>query len=636
MDRRNKSVDRYYAQEEVEKKQAEEAIRKMEKATIQDQMSVERHQRKHIKNEKQNQLERAKDDLFADLDAVNEMDARLTQVGRSQMNSHGQAPSGLETETAEQIRANYIKGKGEDIFGDEDCTNQGDLAQKYQPGEQIGQCTVEEIVDEEEEPQIKEYVEPAAPEVQHELPGIRQEKTETVGFTEKKFAHLPARESQHKEAPYPKSKKMDKQKNDEFVNIEDKDPLWLKDKGDHFYRRNDFHSAINAYSKALENDKEFLMARLNRATTFIRMRAYEACVKDCDDIELQIKGLKDAEREEDADFYGKMLARAYLKRGAAQAWLSQHDAAVVDLQRAMEYKGVFGEHEIQTIQRDIAACEVRKKSQEVKLQGDIFFARNMLTESLEQYMKALELDAYNEYALSNIGVIHMRRQDYENCLKYTNEALSMIENFQADTKEFQRDNILEIKLLQRRSKCLEVQEKYEESKVDLDKAQLLDPQNPIVRASLKRVQDKLNTIRFDEYRTQGNEFLKQKKFPNAMEYYDKCLRITRKATTLDNVAIYVNKIACLLSLEKFNQVVAECNDAMRLIKNYKNRHDGKHSPEDIKRIGQMELRLAVRKGNAQAKLGKASEAIAEYEKALQLDPTNASVKKDLDMLRKTT
>jgi len=121
-----------------------------------------------------------------------------------------------------------------------------------------------------------------------------------------------------------------------------------------------------------------------------------------------------------------------------------------------------------------------------------------------------------------------------------------------------------------------------------------------------------------------------------MEFYDKCLRITRKATTLDNVAIYVNKIACLLSLERFNQVVAECNDAMRLIKNYKNRHDGKHSEQDLKRISSMELRLAVRKGNAQAKLGKVSEAIGEYERALRLDPDNSSVKKDLDMLRKTT
>jgi len=92
-------------------------------------------------------------------------------------------------------------------------------------------------------------------------------------FTEKKFANLPARESQHKEAPYPKSKKCDKNTNDNvFIDIEDKDPLWLKDKGDHFYKRHDFYSAINAYSKSIENDRQFLMSRLNRGTTFIRMR----------------------------------------------------------------------------------------------------------------------------------------------------------------------------------------------------------------------------------------------------------------------------------------------------------------------------------------------------------------------------
>ena len=56
-----------------------------------------------------------------------------------------------------------------------------------------------------------------------------------------------------------------------------------------------------------------------------------------------------------------------------------------------------------------------------------------------------------------------------------------------------------------------------------------------------------------------------------MEFYENCLRITRKATTLDNVTIYVNKTACLLSLEKYTSVVSESNDALRLIKNYKNR-----------------------------------------------------------------
>ena len=121
-----------------------------------------------------------------------------------------------------------------------------------------------------------------------------------------------------------------------------------------------------------------------------------------------------------------------------------------------------------------------------------------------------------------------------------------------------------------------------------------------------------------------------------MEFYERCLRITRKATTLDNVAIYVNKIACLLSLEKFNSVITECNDALRLIKNYKNRNDGKHSEDDLKRIKQMDLRLAVRKGTALGKIKKVSEAIAEYERALRIDPGNKTVQKDLDILRKSS
>lgn len=37
------------------------------------------------------------------------------------------------------------------------------------------------------------------------------------------------------------------------------------------------------------------------------------------------------------------------------------------------------------------------------------FARNLMDEALEKYFKALELDPVNEYALSNIGVIYLKR-----------------------------------------------------------------------------------------------------------------------------------------------------------------------------------------------------------------------------------
>ena len=83
------------------------------------------------------------------------------------------------------------------------------------------------------------------------MPSVREKQDVKLGFTEKKFAHLPARESHMKEAPYPKSKNFDKKKDDTFVSADDRDPVWLKDKGDHFFKRNDYHAAINAYSKAI-------------------------------------------------------------------------------------------------------------------------------------------------------------------------------------------------------------------------------------------------------------------------------------------------------------------------------------------------------------------------------------------------
>jgi len=110
----------------------------------------------------------------------------------------------------------------------------------------------------------------------------------------------------------------------------------------------------------------------------------------------------------------------------------------------------------------------------------------------------------------------------------------------------------------------------------------------------------LDDILFKKYRDEANEFLKNKKFQQAMEAYERCLKVTRKATTLDNIAIYVNKIACLLSMDKLTQVVQECNEAIRLIKNYRNRFDVKG--DDATRLKGFELRVSVRRGNALGKL----------------------------------
>jgi tetratricopeptide (TPR) repeat protein len=122
-----------------------------------------------------------------------------------------------------------------------------------------------------------------------------------------------------------------------------------------------------------------------------------------------VTALPDKEKEDDKAYYSKILGRMYIKRGGALAWLSQFDAAIQDMKRAMDYKGLYTEEEIEIMQQDIDSIQLRKDSQDMKLQGDILFARNIMDESLEKYFKALELDPLNEYALSNIGVIYLKR-----------------------------------------------------------------------------------------------------------------------------------------------------------------------------------------------------------------------------------
>ena len=75
-------MDRYYKDEAKRSEETKQAIHSMEKVVIDKQMKVEGHERKHIKNSKKEQLKKAEEELFADLDEVKELDAKLSKDKR--------------------------------------------------------------------------------------------------------------------------------------------------------------------------------------------------------------------------------------------------------------------------------------------------------------------------------------------------------------------------------------------------------------------------------------------------------------------------------------------------------------------------------------------------------------------------
>lgn len=107
-----------------------------------------------------------------------------------------------------------------------------------------------------------------------------------------------------------------------------------------------------------------------------------------------------------------------------------------------------------------------------------------------------------------MGVIYLKKIDYDNCINVSNKALDLVNNFQNETKSFASNNVLEVKILLRRAKSYEMREEWELAKEDLDKVLLMEPQNSEARSSLKVIQAKLDDVMFNRYREEGNEFLK--------------------------------------------------------------------------------------------------------------------------------
>jgi tetratricopeptide (TPR) repeat protein len=258
---------------------------------------------------------------------------------------------------------------------------------------------------------------------------------------------------------------------------------------------------------------------LNRATTLLKIRNFDGAILDLDDIEKKIDAQGEEEKKD--PFYPKMMARVLVKRAAAFAWLSDFDNAERDLERALkEYKGIFSEVELEFIRSDLQKIKMRNESNTFKKEGDSEYAQGNFESSLKEYNKALEKDPTNEYALGNIGLIYLKRTDYNKCIEYTDRALAEVNNFISDTKSFNSENHLEVKLLLRRGKSYQMLEQYEKAKEDLDECVKLDRRNKEAANMLKKVQAEINDIIYKENKTEAERLFREQKWTEALEHFE--------------------------------------------------------------------------------------------------------------------
>jgi len=588
--RREESIEKEKKESEELLKIAEKKKAELDQIATNESLALTEAQRKHIKSKKEEEKLKAEQDVYDTLEKIEAQEKTKSLVE--------EIPSSLPI-TALQKVENAIVPKvkpNNDIFSDTDA----------------------KIVQMKEISTVK----------------IREKATIKLNYTEKKYPLLAARETQLKEPPMPRSAaQQQKGEKNEPLSFEEKNPLWLKEKGDNFFTNGDFVSALNAYSKSIEGNPGFLKCYLNRATCYLKLRAYKNCVTDCEKIE---EILNKTNKDEDPEFYDKMALRSYIKKAAAQCWMGKFEDALKSYEKALEFKGRMTDQEIDFVQKDMNKISLRMAVLNSKSSVDELLKEQKIMEAIEKYKEMLKTDPENEYIYANMSLAYLKMGNYEQCIECCNNALKIIRGFQKDTYSFESEHKLEVKLLLRRARSFDALKKYAEAKNDLDFCVMYEPQNADAASLLKNVQTNLNQILVKEAKEAGQNLQKEGKFAEALEKYEECLKITKRETTLENISIYANKLSCLLQLGKHEKAIQDSETALRMLQVYKNKlisgANSENEKQEKEKVKQIEIRLFMRRSNAFANLQKISSAIEAIKKALDLDPENEIIKSDLKKL----
>ncbi|CAM0906680.1 unnamed protein product [Alopecurus aequalis] len=191
-----------------------------------------------------------------------------------------------------------------------------------------------------------------------------------------------------------------------------------KEAGNASYKKKDFETAIQHYTKAMELDDEDISYLTNRAAVYIEMGKYDECIKDCDEA---------LERGSQLPGNSKMVARALTTKGTALAKLAKnandYDIAIEMYQKALRV------HQNDDTLNKINEAEKAKDLQqqladEEREKGNDMCKQKNYPEAIKHYNEALkrnpkDVRVYSEGAAcyAKLGVILDGLKDAVKCIE---------------------------------------------------------------------------------------------------------------------------------------------------------------------------------------------------------------------------
>ncbi|XP_066586953.1 dynein axonemal assembly factor 4-like [Prorops nasuta] len=153
----------------------------------------------------------------------------------------------------------------------------------------------------------------------------------SVTFSERAFP-TPARESRQLEEQEWLEKQAEARRQTGFyakdLKPEEQDPIWLKDKGDEFYKAKNYLAAVSAYSHGIKLSPKMASLYVNRSAAQYSLGNYRRCTEDTSTaLELMVPKCE-GNRES--------RAKCHARRGAALCKLSAPQHGIPELEEALK------------------------------------------------------------------------------------------------------------------------------------------------------------------------------------------------------------------------------------------------------------------------------------------------------------
>ncbi|XP_055917959.1 stress-induced-phosphoprotein 1 [Eupeodes corollae] len=399
----------------------------------------------------------------------------------------------------------------------------------------------------------------------------------------------------------------------------------LKEKGNKALNQDRFDEAIEAYTEAINLDGNNHVLYSNRSAAYAKAGKFELA-------------LADAEKTIEIN---PTWPKGYSRKGSAHAGLNNFPEAFEAYSEGLKHDPqnamlLQGRQEIQTalisyMTRNMSTPmdidppkpkeepkpqeppkpaepkledmseEERKKylAKKEKDAGNVYYKKKDFENALKYYHKALEIDPTDITFYNNIAAVYFEQKNYDECIKQCEKGIEVGRENRADFK-------LIAKALSRIGNSYRKLEDYKQAKTYYEKA-MSEHRTPEIKTLLSEVEAKIKEVerrayidpaKAEEEKELGNELFKKGDYSNAIKHYTEAI-----SRNPDDPKLYSNRAACYTKLAAFDLGLKDCEMCIKL--------DSKF------------IKGYIRKGKILQGMQQASKASAAYQKALEIDPSNA-------------